>query len=158
MREKVSLLMLWSIHNQLKRNLIYFSIQLNWAVCVKYVFDFFILQSAIFNFQSLLTVILLLICTCAYIRALAPSLLDKNKTGYDPTDFKNIIIWRVSDSLLGKEKKKNIQFLFFSWMAIILSCTINTLSERVAIGLGPSCLSLYFVYHQDQLLLIQPSA
>lgn len=43
----------------------------------------FILQSAIFNFQSLLTVILLLICTCAYIRALAPSLLDKNKTGYD---------------------------------------------------------------------------
>uniref|UniRef100_A0A3P9CBW8 Protein kish n=1 Tax=Maylandia zebra TaxID=106582 RepID=A0A3P9CBW8_9CICH len=41
----------------------------------------FILQSAIFNFQSLLTVILLLICTCAYIRAMAPSLLDKNKTG-----------------------------------------------------------------------------
>uniref|UniRef100_A0A3P8TTG6 Protein kish-A n=4 Tax=Percomorphaceae TaxID=1489872 RepID=A0A3P8TTG6_AMPPE len=41
----------------------------------------FIFQSAIFNFQSLLTVILLLICTCAYIRALAPSLLDKNKTG-----------------------------------------------------------------------------
>ncbi|NWX48890.1 KISHA protein, partial [Steatornis caripensis] len=38
--------------------------------------------SAIFNFQSLLTVILLLICTCAYIRSLTPSLLDKNKTGY----------------------------------------------------------------------------
>ncbi|KTF71867.1 hypothetical protein cypCar_00046372 [Cyprinus carpio] len=40
-------------------------------------------MSAIFNFQSLLTVILLLICTCAYIRALAPNLLDKNKTGPD---------------------------------------------------------------------------
>ncbi|XP_030049213.1 protein kish-A isoform X1 [Microcaecilia unicolor] len=38
-------------------------------------------MSAIFNFQSLLTVILLLICTCAYLRAMAPSLLDKNKTG-----------------------------------------------------------------------------
>ncbi|XP_015445933.1 protein kish-A isoform X2 [Pteropus alecto] len=38
-------------------------------------------MSAIFNFQSLLTVILLLICTCAYIRSLAPSILDKNKTG-----------------------------------------------------------------------------
>ncbi|KAK6316173.1 hypothetical protein J4Q44_G00136970 [Coregonus suidteri] len=38
-------------------------------------------QSAIFNFQSLLTVILLLVCTCAYLRAMAPSLLDKNKTG-----------------------------------------------------------------------------
>nr|XP_023472709.1 protein kish-A isoform X1 [Equus caballus] len=39
------------------------------------------MSSAIFNFQSLLTVILLLICTCAYIRSLAPSLLDRNKTG-----------------------------------------------------------------------------
>uniref|UniRef100_A0AAY5KZ93 Protein kish n=1 Tax=Esox lucius TaxID=8010 RepID=A0AAY5KZ93_ESOLU len=38
--------------------------------------------SAIFNFQSLLTVILLLICTCAYLRAMTQSLLDKNKTGF----------------------------------------------------------------------------
>uniref|UniRef100_A0AAZ3P9I9 Protein kish n=1 Tax=Oncorhynchus tshawytscha TaxID=74940 RepID=A0AAZ3P9I9_ONCTS len=42
---------------------------------------YILFRSAIFNFQSLLTVILLLICTCAYIRALAPSLLDKNKSG-----------------------------------------------------------------------------
>ncbi|XP_058583962.1 protein kish-A isoform X1 [Neofelis nebulosa] len=46
---------------------------INHYFCVK--------SSAIFNFQSLLTVILLLICTCAYIRSLAPSLLDRNKTG-----------------------------------------------------------------------------
>ncbi|KAL3842459.1 hypothetical protein ACJMK2_020470 [Sinanodonta woodiana] len=39
-------------------------------------------MSALFNFQSLLTVVLLLICTCAYIRSIAPSLLDKNKTGF----------------------------------------------------------------------------
>uniref|UniRef100_A0A4X2KQC9 Protein kish n=1 Tax=Vombatus ursinus TaxID=29139 RepID=A0A4X2KQC9_VOMUR len=38
-------------------------------------------MSAIFNFQSLLTEILLLICTCAYLRPLTTSLLDKNKTG-----------------------------------------------------------------------------
>ncbi|KAI8076781.1 DUF1242-domain-containing protein [Halteromyces radiatus] len=38
-------------------------------------------MSAIFNFQSLLLVILLLICTCTYIRAQAPSLIDRNKTG-----------------------------------------------------------------------------
>uniref|UniRef100_A0A8C0ZTA5 Protein kish n=1 Tax=Castor canadensis TaxID=51338 RepID=A0A8C0ZTA5_CASCN len=37
--------------------------------------------SAIFKFQILLTVILLLICTCAYIRSFEPSLLDRNKTG-----------------------------------------------------------------------------
>ncbi|ORZ25129.1 transmembrane protein 167 precursor [Absidia repens] len=38
-------------------------------------------MSAIFNFQSLLLVILLLICTCTYVRAQAPSLIDRNKTG-----------------------------------------------------------------------------
>lgn len=39
-------------------------------------------MSAIFNFQSLLIVVLLLICTCAYIRALYPALLDRNRTGF----------------------------------------------------------------------------
>jgi len=39
-------------------------------------------MSAIFNFQSLLIVVLLLICTCAYMRSLYPALLDRNQTGY----------------------------------------------------------------------------
>ncbi|XP_053763624.1 protein kish-A-like [Panthera pardus] len=38
-------------------------------------------MSAIFNFQSRLTVIFLLIYSCAYIPSLAHSLLDRNKTG-----------------------------------------------------------------------------
>uniref|UniRef100_A0ABI7X119 Protein kish n=1 Tax=Felis catus TaxID=9685 RepID=A0ABI7X119_FELCA len=38
-------------------------------------------MSTVFGFQSLLTVILLLICTCAYILSLALGLLDRNKTG-----------------------------------------------------------------------------
>ena len=38
-------------------------------------------MSAIFNFQSLLTVLILLVCTCTYIRALWPSILDSKKTG-----------------------------------------------------------------------------
>ena len=38
-------------------------------------------MSALFNFQALVCVILLLICTCAYIRSLWPSLIDRNKTG-----------------------------------------------------------------------------
>ena len=38
-------------------------------------------MSALFNFQALLTVILLLICTCAYIRSIWPSILDRKKTG-----------------------------------------------------------------------------
>ena len=39
-------------------------------------------MSALFNFQALLTVVLLLICTCAYVRSMWPSLLDRKKTGF----------------------------------------------------------------------------
>uniref|UniRef100_A0AAF5Q2I3 Protein kish n=1 Tax=Wuchereria bancrofti TaxID=6293 RepID=A0AAF5Q2I3_WUCBA len=38
--------------------------------------------SALFNFQSLICVILLLICTCTYIRAFVPKLIDRNKEGF----------------------------------------------------------------------------
>ncbi|KAJ1663596.1 hypothetical protein EV178_004860 [Coemansia sp. RSA 1646] len=38
-------------------------------------------MSALFNFQSLMLVILLTICTCTYLRAQAPALIDRNKTG-----------------------------------------------------------------------------
>ncbi|XP_035894548.1 protein kish [Anopheles stephensi] len=38
-------------------------------------------MSAIFNFQSLLSVLLLLICTCTYLRSLFPSIVDRNKKG-----------------------------------------------------------------------------
>ncbi|KAI8824494.1 uncharacterized protein EV422DRAFT_520295 [Fimicolochytrium jonesii] len=38
-------------------------------------------MSALFNFPSLLFVILLIICTCTYIRGQFPSILDRNKTG-----------------------------------------------------------------------------
>ncbi|KAA0197747.1 Protein kish [Fasciolopsis buskii] len=46
------------------------------------VFIDFKFQSALFNFQSLLSVILLLICTCAYIRHFSPGLLDSHKHGF----------------------------------------------------------------------------
>ncbi|XP_076029616.1 transmembrane protein 167A-like protein ksh [Oratosquilla oratoria] len=45
-------------------------------------------MSALFNFQSLLCVVLLLICTCTYIRSFAPSLLDRQKTGILGTFWK----------------------------------------------------------------------
>jgi hypothetical protein len=37
------------------------------------------LMSAIFDFSSLLTVILLLICTCAYLRDMRPTIFDGGK-------------------------------------------------------------------------------
>jgi len=39
-------------------------------------------MSALFNFQSLLLVIILMICTCTYIRAAAPGIVDRNKQGF----------------------------------------------------------------------------
>ncbi|EPQ29874.1 uncharacterized protein PFL1_02547 [Pseudozyma flocculosa PF-1] len=45
-------------------------------------------MSALFNFQSLLLVILLLICTCTYVRATAPALVDRNKQGFMGLFFK----------------------------------------------------------------------
>ncbi|GAA6061910.1 hypothetical protein JCM10212_000535 [Sporobolomyces blumeae] len=45
-------------------------------------------QTAIFNFESLLLVILLVICTCTYARATAPGLIDRNKQGLFGIFFK----------------------------------------------------------------------
>ncbi|CCA70139.1 hypothetical protein PIIN_04078 [Serendipita indica DSM 11827] len=39
-------------------------------------------MSALFSFQSLLLVLILLICTCTYIRGVMPRLLDANKEGF----------------------------------------------------------------------------
>ncbi len=40
-----------------------------------------VVQSAIFNFQSLLTVVLLMICLCTFVHTYAPSWLDSHKKG-----------------------------------------------------------------------------
>ncbi|KAL0940873.1 Protein kish-A [Colletotrichum truncatum] len=39
-------------------------------------------MTALFNFQSLLLVILLLVCTCAYVHQLIPAIMDRNKDGF----------------------------------------------------------------------------
>ncbi|KAG5361226.1 Protein kish-A [Yarrowia sp. C11] len=38
-------------------------------------------MSALFNFQSLLLVILLFICTSSYVHSTFPAIMDRNKTG-----------------------------------------------------------------------------
>ncbi|XP_024367963.1 uncharacterized protein [Physcomitrium patens] len=38
-------------------------------------------MSALFNFQSFLTVVLLVICTCTYVKIQAPKIMDQ-KTGF----------------------------------------------------------------------------
>ena len=39
-------------------------------------------MTAIFNFQSLLLVLLLVICTSTYVHAMFPAILDRNKEGF----------------------------------------------------------------------------
>ncbi|EPR61179.1 putative transmembrane protein 167, partial [Toxoplasma gondii TgCatPRC2] len=39
-------------------------------------------MSALFNFQSMLTVVLLAICTCSYLRPRFPSLVDNKRPGF----------------------------------------------------------------------------
>ncbi len=43
--------------------------------------EWVIIQAALFNFQSLLLVILLLICTSAYAHGVFPGIIDRNKDG-----------------------------------------------------------------------------
>ncbi|RSH81874.1 uncharacterized protein EHS24_008069 [Apiotrichum porosum] len=50
--------------------------------------DSLFLQSALFNFQSLLLVLLLLICTCTYVRGAAPGLVDRNREGFTGLFYK----------------------------------------------------------------------
>ncbi len=38
-------------------------------------------MTAIFSFEGLLIVFVLLVCTCAYLHGLYPALLDRSKTG-----------------------------------------------------------------------------
>ncbi|OXV11103.1 hypothetical protein Egran_01135 [Elaphomyces granulatus] len=40
------------------------------------------LQSALFNFQSLLLVFLLIICTSAYAHSIMPGIMDRNRHGF----------------------------------------------------------------------------
>ncbi|THX61289.1 hypothetical protein D6D06_00678 [Aureobasidium pullulans] len=48
-------------------------------------------MSALFNFQSLLLVILLFICTCSYTHGVFPAIMDKHKDGYAKAP--NSIYW-----------------------------------------------------------------
>jgi len=72
-------------------------------------------MSAIFNFSSLLTCVLLIICTCAYVHAYAPSWLDGHKHGVRGIARKLAIIGErlspfVSLGLIGL----GVKILFFT--------------------------------------------
>ena len=77
-------------------------------------------MSALFHFQSLVTVILLLICTCTYVRSLWPSLLDQRKTGILSGFWKCARIGeRLSPYVALSCILLAFQNLFFNWLTIV---------------------------------------
>lgn len=56
---------------------------------------FSILQSAIFDFSSLITVILLLICACTYLRSYRPAIFDNATEPHRHTGFRGLC-WKLS--------------------------------------------------------------
>mmetsp|Transcript_925 Transcript_925/g.1425 ORF Transcript_925/g.1425 Transcript_925/m.1425 type:complete len:84 (-) Transcript_925:367-618(-) len=72
-------------------------------------------MSAIFDFSSLLTVLLLLICTCAYLRDLRPTMFDGGQT-LQP----------------GETRLKRTGVLGFFWK-------MSRIGERMSPYVGASC-------------------
>mmetsp|Transcript_19442 Transcript_19442/g.34980 ORF Transcript_19442/g.34980 Transcript_19442/m.34980 type:complete len:84 (+) Transcript_19442:135-386(+) len=72
-------------------------------------------MSAIFDFSSLLTVILLLICTCAYLRDMRPTMFDGGQT-LQP----------------GETRLKQTGVLGFFWK-------MSRIGERLSPYVGASC-------------------
>ncbi|XP_022182031.1 protein kish-A [Myzus persicae] len=70
---------------------------------------------AIFNLQSLLTILLLSICTCTYLRQLVPSIIDRNKIGPLGT------FWKLAR--IGERKSPYISFFCIAMAFSILFWT-----------------------------------
>ncbi|CAG0915501.1 unnamed protein product [Notodromas monacha] len=66
----------------------------------------------LFNFQSLLVIVLLLICTCTYIRGIWASLLDRNQTGLLGT------FWKCAR--IGERKSPYVALCCFAMAATVL--------------------------------------
>ncbi|EDN04089.1 hypothetical protein HCAG_01954 [Histoplasma mississippiense (nom. inval.)] len=48
-------------------------------------------MTALFNFQSLLLVIVLIICTSAYAHSIMPGIMDRNQNGLFSTNFSLLV-------------------------------------------------------------------
>ncbi|EFO12741.2 hypothetical protein LOAG_15791 [Loa loa] len=66
--------------------------------------------SALFNFQSLISVLLLLICTCTYIRTFVPKLIDRNKEGITRVEISSYSAYshRISQNNMKSIRKTKI--------------------------------------------------
>ncbi|CAH8647812.1 unnamed protein product [Schistosoma haematobium] len=91
----------------------------------------FFLMSALFNFQSLLSVILLLICTCAYIRHFSPTLLDSRKHGLLG------LFWKCAR--IGERKSPYVAVCCILMAGAVLFKMINLMLRQKASSYIRSC-------------------
>lgn len=68
-------------------------------------------MSAIFDFSSLLTVILLLICTCAYLRDMRPTIFDGGQVSWLRACYA-LLLWKDGSSAEGSKLKNAIMLKF----------------------------------------------
>lgn len=94
-------------------------------------------MSAVFNFQSLLVVVLLVICTCAYIRSLYPSILDRNRTGFLG------VFWKAAR--IGKSYMYIYSSLFIFFVSVKTNlCVCVDQGERLSPWVSASCVIMAF--------------
>ena len=89
----------------------------------------YVYQSALFHFQALLLVILLFICTCTYVRAVAPRLVDRNKQGSVPfssvaTRKQILLIFFLMTPRFSSLLFKSARIGTFYWLADLTSCPL----------------------------------
>jgi len=86
-------------------------------------------MSAIFDFSSLITVLLLIICTCAYLRDIRPQIFDGGIVPPQPGEQRRV--------------EKRVGFLGLAWK-------FSRIGERLSPYVGASCvlMAIHIVFIQ----------
>uniref|UniRef100_V5ES58 Protein kish n=1 Tax=Kalmanozyma brasiliensis (strain GHG001) TaxID=1365824 RepID=V5ES58_KALBG len=101
-------------------------------------------MSALFNFHSLLRVVLLIICTCTYVRATAPALIDRNKEGFLGVFFKSARVGTYPLRLLGLSLTGDTaDSQLFAYVSFLCTLSIGRPLSRTSAPLTGERLSPY---------------
>ncbi|OQV05871.1 hypothetical protein CLAIMM_10528 [Cladophialophora immunda] len=91
-------------------------------------------MTAIFNFQSLLLVILLIICTSTYVHSMAPGVMDRNKDGVMG------IFWKCAR--IGERLSPYVSIFCIVMAVSIVGCLFFSLSYSGMMSLLSLCLTM----------------
>lgn len=103
-------------------------------------------QSALFNFQSFLTLLLLLICTCAYVHARTPSLLDSHKQGCENW-LHRAAIFAIFDELFSMRHHARFRWQIRRFRGLLWKCA--RIGTYFVISITSIASNLYRLLHCD---------